>query len=189
MADRRRLRDPDLLEALDLKRRTAFHDRVWRAVHEKRIPLDPSRAGGRWDLGAVDVLYTSLGAEGAIVEIEYYLNLQPVFPSKMHHACYEIDVRLSSVMHIESIDELVRLGVDRARYAERLYERTAEIGDAAAFLGCDGLVVPSARSNALNLVIFMEAVEPGNLNVIGAPVPIDWIERRAKAGRTRKSPP
>jgi RES domain-containing protein len=187
MVDRRRLRDPDLLEALDSKPRSEFQGRVWRAVHERRNPLDPSRAGGRWDLGVVDVLYTSLAAEGAIAEIEYYLNLQPVFPSKMRHACYEIKVRLSSVIHIESVDELVALGVDRARYTERLYERTAEIGDAAAFLGCDGLVVPSARSIALNLVIFMEGVEPGNLNVIDPPVPIDW-QRRARTDRTRKLP-
>ncbi len=188
MADRRRLRDLDLLEALDVKPRREFHDRVWRAVHERRSPLDPSRAGGRWDLGAVDVLYTSLVAEGAIAEIEYYLNLQPVFPSRMQHAYYEIDVRLSSVMHIESIDELVALGVDRVRYTERLYERTAEIGDAAAFLGCDGIIVPSARAKALNLVVFMEGVDPGNLNVIGPPMPIDWLKRRENAAQTRKPP-
>ncbi len=108
----------------------------------------PSRAGGRWDLGAVDVLYTSLVAEGAIAEVEYYLNLQLVFPSKIRYAVHQIDVQLSSVIRMESIEELVELGVDRARYAERLYERTAEIGDAAAFLGCDGLIVPRARSKA-----------------------------------------
>nr|WP_050756123.1 RES family NAD+ phosphorylase [Nitrococcus mobilis] len=36
------------------------------------------------------------------------------------------------------------------------YRRTQEIGAAVAFLGCDGLLVPSARWNAENLVLFSE---------------------------------
>jgi RES domain-containing protein len=178
MAAGRRLRDPQLLEALDAKARSEFHGRVWRVVHERRSPLDPSRAGGRWDLGTVDVLYTSLVAEGAIAEVEYFLNLQPVFPSRMRHTCHEIEVHLFSVLRIETVDELATLGIDRSRYSERLYERTAEIGDAAAFLAYDGLIVPSARADALNLVIFVDAVDPANIDVVGPAAAVDWVARR-----------
>jgi hypothetical protein len=34
------------------------------------------------------------------------------------------------------------------------YARTQAIGDAAYFLGFDGLIVPSARSRFLNFVLF-----------------------------------
>lgn len=165
---------------MDSKPRLRYNGRVWRVVHEKRSPLDPSRAGGRWDLGLTDVLYTSLTTEGAIAEVEYYLGLQPVFPSKMRHHSHEIELSLSNVIRIETVAELVTLGVDRDRYRERLYERTGEIGDAAAFLGCDGLIVPSARADSLNLVVFVEGVEPQNIRLIGDAVRVDWQERRRR---------
>ncbi len=173
MAVRRRIRDLDLVDAIDRFERTRFQGQAWRVVSHGRDPLDASRAGGRWDLGSTDVLYTSLEPHGAIAELAYYMSLLPVKPSRKTYVCHEISVNLSSVIRIETIDRLVDLGVDRARYHERLYERTAEIGDAAAFLGCDGLIVPSARSKAFNLMIFVEAVDVVNVSATGTSMAVD----------------
>ena len=41
------------------------------------------------------------------------------------------------------------------RYESVNYHRTQEIGAAVAFLGCDGLMVPSARWDCENLVLFI----------------------------------
>ena len=79
----RRARDPELLDALDAHKRTTFTGIVWRVAREGRNPLEPSHAGGRWDLGGndgYDVLYTALEPDGAIAEVAYHRSLQPVVP-------------------------------------------------------------------------------------------------------------
>jgi hypothetical protein len=43
-----------------------------------------------------------------------------------------------------------------ARFGERDYSRTQQIGAALAFLGLDGLIAPSARWPCDNLVIFSD---------------------------------
>jgi hypothetical protein len=179
----RRARDPELIDALDARARTSFEGTIWRVVRQGRDPLEPSRAGGLWDLGGSDVLYTSMESDCAIAEVEYHLSLQPVFPSLIRSGCHEVRVRVSQVIRLETISELVELGVDGARYREPLYERTREIGDAAAFLGCDALIVPSARWDCLNVVLFLEAPDPGNIETLRGPVSIDW-----KAWRTKHPP-
>jgi hypothetical protein len=50
--------------------------------------------------------------------------------------------------------DLESLGVDTAKYGERDYGRTQDIGAALAFLGLDGLIAPSARWACDNLTIF-----------------------------------
>jgi len=69
---------------------------------------------------------------------------------------------------------LAGLGVDIDRYRSREYGRTQEIADAALFLGFSGLVVPSARWDCPNLVVFTEKIEPGQLTLVGSPNRVDW---------------
>jgi hypothetical protein len=52
--------------------------------------------------------------------------------------------------------DLEALGVDLARYGERDYSRTQEIGSTLAWLGVDGLLAPSARWDCDNLMIFTD---------------------------------
>ena len=68
---------------------------------------------------------------------------------------HKIEVETRKTITIKDLDELAALGVDVARYNERIYDRTQQIGDAANFLGRDGLIVPSARWNCLNLVLLV----------------------------------
>jgi hypothetical protein len=50
--------------------------------------------------------------------------------------------------------DLVTLGVLLEEYATLNYRVTQKIGAAVAFLGCDGLVAPSARWPCENLMLF-----------------------------------
>ena len=43
-----------------------------------------------------------------------------------------------------------------AGYDAPNYERTQQIGAAAAFIDCDGLIVPSARWSCNNLILFTD---------------------------------
>ncbi len=143
-----------------------------------RNPLEPSRIGGRWDLGdardGYDVLYTTMDPDGAIAEVEYHLSQQPVFPSRTRRSLHTIRARASTVITLKTIDDLIALGVERTRYREPLYERTEEIGDAVAFLACDALIVSSALWSGLNVVLFLGALDSEALKLIGKSVPIDW---------------
>jgi hypothetical protein len=125
---------------------------------------------------------------GAIAEVEYHLSRQPVFPSRIRSVHYTIRVSASSVIRLETVDELVELGVDISRYKEPLYDRTREIGDAAAFLGCDALIVPSARWNCLNVVLFLEEIKPENIAQVSGPNAIDWKAWRSKHVSGKRPP-
>ncbi len=155
-------RDPQLLDALDARPLQSFQGHVWRVVRVGRNPVEPSKAGGRWDRRGFDVLYTALEEDGAIAELDYHLRLQPVFPSKYRAEVHELAVATERALYFTSLDELVPLGVDPARYREPLYSLSQEIGDAAAFLGVAALVVPNARWACQNAVLMLDA-EPARL--------------------------
>lgn len=50
--------------------------------------------------------------------------------------------------------DLLSLGVVWADYPTLNYVKTQQIGAAVAFLGCDGLIAPSARWACENLMLF-----------------------------------
>ena len=58
-----------LLDAIEAETPIGFSGQVWRVVTDGFDPLRPSRAGGRWDDGSFDVLYTSASRDGALAEI------------------------------------------------------------------------------------------------------------------------
>jgi RES domain-containing protein len=158
MDDGRKARDLELLDAIDKLQRTDFEGLVWRVVRKTRDVLQASRVGARWDPGTFDVLYTSLDRNGALEEVYFHLSRQPVFPS-IPFQIHRIRVNAKNILRLDQMSVLQQLGVDIANYATMHYARTQAIADAAFFLGFEGLLVPSARSSFLNLVLFADHVE------------------------------
>lgn len=162
-----RVRDSALLDAIQTLDPIEFDGPTWRVVREGRDPLLASRTGGRWDDGTFDVLYTSETREGAIAETRYYLMKgQPVIPSKPRYVLHELRLHLQRAMRLVDLDALQSLGVNTAQYGtaqysqrQMEYPRTQEVGEAAHFLGFDGLVVPNARYDCLNIVLFDDVCE------------------------------
>jgi RES domain len=181
----RRARDIELLDALDALPRVPFEGTVWRAVREGRDPLQGHPSGGRWDPGTFDVLYTSMEPDGAIAEIHFHLSRQPVFPSRLAFGLHEIAVPTTKTLRFVDLSALAPLGVDAAQYGDVLYGRTQAIGDAADFLGFDGLIAPNARWPCENLVIFTDRLAPVDLEVL-AVATIDWAARRKASRRQRR---
>jgi len=74
-------------------------------------------------------------------------------------------------------EDLNKAGVDADNYRKPNFFKTQEIGDAAWFLGYDGLIVPSARWDCENLVIFMDKVSSPEaaISVISSEE-VDWIQ-------------
>jgi RES domain-containing protein len=173
----RRARDLDLLDLLDAHQGVAFEGDVWRIVREGRDALQGYPAAARWDPGTFDVLYTSVEREGALAEIYFHLTRQPVFPSKIRSVLHRIAVRTERTLRLADLAALEELGVSRENYASLSYDRTQEIGDAAAFLGFDGILAPSARWPCQNLVLFVDSLAPHDLTVVESE-DVDWIAWR-----------
>ena len=180
----RRARDLDLLDALDAHAGVSFEGEVWRIVREERDVLQGYPAGARWDPGTFDVLYTSLQREGALEEIHFHLSRQPVFPSKVRSVLHRISVRTERTLELVDLAAVEKLGVSVEDYGKLCYGRTQEISDAAAFLGFDGILVPSARWSCQNLVIFCDRFAPEDLTVVES-TPVDWNAWRALRAQLR----
>ena len=186
MSSARPVRDSRLLDAVEALPHAPFEGRAWRVVREGRDTAQCSAVGGRWDDRTFDVLYPSTAADGAMSEMYFHLSRgQPVIPSQVRYRLYELRVTLRQCVHAASLDILASLGLKTATfgqmsYTERQqeYPRTQEIAEAAHFHGRDGMLVPSARSEHANLVVFCGPAGPEAVEVLEDKGIIDWAAWR-----------
>ena len=179
-----RRHDRALLDALESQLPEAFSGGVWRVTAKGRDALRGSTAGGRWSPpGEFEVLYTSLARTGALTEIGYRLSLEPVWPSRLEHEIHHIAAHTSNSLRFADVSALSTLGVDIRRYATFDYSITQAIAAAVFFLDFDGLIVPSARSPDLNLVIFTEKLGIGERLKLEASELVNWSAWRAQRER------
>lgn len=188
-----RRRDSRLLDALEAIGPTRFEGPVWRTVAEGRSPLVCSASGGLWDDGSFEVLYTSLAREGSLAEMYFHLRRgQPVFPSRVRYRLFELTVAMSSALKLVDLRALAALGIDPQRYGSlswvqrtEEYPRTQDIAEAAHFLEFDGMLVPSARWDTLNAIVFCDRCAPGQVMVQCDHGLIDWVA--VEAGMASRS--
>jgi RES domain-containing protein len=175
-----RQHDRELLDILELRPSESFTGETWRVTVKGRDALRASTAGGRWSPpGEFEVLYTSLARAGALAEIGYRLSLEPVWPSRLEHELHRITARTTTSLRFADVSSLSTLGVDVRRFGKFEYSTTQAIAAAAFFLDFDGLIVPSARSTELNLVIFTEKLDVSERLKVDASEPVDWSAWRA----------
>lgn len=165
--------DPELTEILSQLNTIQFDDDVFRATAQIIDPLVPTRNGGRWiPRDECPVLYTSCEREGALAEISYHLAQHTPLPSKPI-SLHNISITTQRAVRL-IIADLEQLGVEKGMYDTVNYQKTQQIGSAVNFLGYDGLIVPSARWNCENLVIFSDNHSLENdLKVLDSEV-VDW---------------
>jgi len=118
-------------------------------------PERENRRGARWNPPEVAAIYTSLARSVALAEADYHIALQPVRP-RARRVLYRIGISLANVLDLSSFDAIEALSVARATFESMDYSSSQVVGGAAAFLGHDGILVPSARAAGVNLVIFPE---------------------------------
>lgn len=174
MTRQHRTHDDRLLDALEAIEGVPYAGPMWRVVREGRSVTDGSRGAGRWNPSDLSVLYGTDSADGAIAEINFHLTQgQPIFPSRMAHTLYELSVTTHRTLIFGDLTVLATLGVEVERYRELLYARTQEIASAAAFLGFDGLIAPSARWDCRTIVLFLSAIDTDDLVEIER-TSVDW---------------
>lgn len=181
-----------LLDAIEAEIPVSFEAELWRVVSDGRDPLQPGRAGGRWDDGTFDALYTSTERDGAIAEAWFHAARgQPIPPSKPCKRVHRIEARFARVLDLSGDGRLASLGLDMSRYGRLSYvERggeyptTQQIGEVAFFYEYEAIVVPSARWPASSIVILTENARATELSA-DAGEPVDLAEWRAATKKTR----
>jgi hypothetical protein len=177
-----RARDNKLIDALERISPVQFEGTIWRVVREGHDVLTPSAAGGRWDDGTFEVLYTSQAADGAAAELYFHLSRgQPVIPSKITHRLYQLNATIRRALSFADLTAIAKLGVDTARYGalsynerQQEYPRTQEVAETAHFLGFDAVVAPNARWGCMNVILFSDRIRPEACEVALDHGPIDW---------------
>ena len=150
--------DPELLSAVDALDSSKYEGEVWRVTWAARDPLAGNAASGRWSPdGRFEALYTSLESNGALSEAYYHLSRAPVMSSS-HMRINRLQVSLESVLSLNS-NQLKALGIDEPLASKIDIARSQEIGDAAYMMDYQGLIVPSARWNCNNLMVFMDRID------------------------------
>lgn len=125
-------------------------------------------------------------ADGALAEMCFHLGKgQPVFPSRVVYRLFELDVSLAACVTLQDMDALTALRVKANTFGHLSYEerqgeypRTQEVGEAAHFHGRAGLLVPSARSDHLNLVVLCDVAGPGAVEERRDHGIVDWARWR-----------
>jgi hypothetical protein len=182
MPPSKRVHDRAILDALDALDPKPFEGTVWRIARKDREPLRGSSTHGRWSPnGEFEVLYTSLERDGALAEVGHRLSLEPVWPSLIQHEIHRIEVRTEKTLHVPDLATLQTLGIDVTKYQGFDYEATQALTAAAHFLAFDSLLVPSARAECCNLVMFLDHVAESGLMEVRESSPVDWtIWRKAR---------
>ena len=179
------IHDTDLLDRLEALPVEHYAGNAFRATRQTLDPLVSSTNGGRWmPKGAASVLYTSLSREGALAEIAFYwsqLNPRPSKPAMLH------TLRVSAKRTLKFVRaDLRSLGVSNSEYSTINPQRTQEIGAAVEFLGCHGLIAPSARWNCDHLILFPDRMDADSILEFVDSEIVDWIKWAANTGLTDK---
>ncbi|WP_299211266.1 RES family NAD+ phosphorylase [uncultured Tateyamaria sp.] len=184
MSPRRSSHDVALLDALSELPEVPFEGNFWRVVNGVRSPLDGSKGAGRWNVRENEVLYCALEKDGALSEIYFHINRQQsVFPSRLTSTVHKLKATFGRTLDLSDIDLLSRIGVDPGRYTEILYDQTQKIGEAVNFLGFEAVLVPNARHNSINLVVFPQNCDLDEISQVEANQ-IDWTAWRSSQKNT-----
>jgi RES domain-containing protein len=152
--------DPALLDALE-----RFDGRPWiGAVHRHVLGTNPpDRAnvrGGRWNPPGVSALYVSLDRATAEAEGSRILEVQSV-PPRVNRSIYELNITLENAIELSTAADLAAVGLSEDDLRGDDFEACQRVGGAVAWIGHDGLLVPSARlDGGQNLVIFTANLGP-----------------------------
>lgn len=144
---------PELLDALQSAPAGPLETAAWRHMFGTRAPDQENTRGARWNLPGVAAIYLSLARHGAIAEGDHAIAVQPLRP-RGRRVIYLVELTLANVLDLSDAAVLQRVGLTEEDLAGDDHTACQEVGAATDWLEHDGLLAPSARSDALNLVIY-----------------------------------
>jgi RES domain-containing protein len=139
----------------------AWSGRIYRVMLNDYPPDRENIQGARWNPPDVAAIYACFEPAVCIAEVEYNLARQPR-PVKrdLRKTLYEIEVTLAAAVDLtELLPNLDKIGIGPAQLFADDMKASQDIGRLITWFGFDGLIVPSARFEGKNLVIY-----PGRTN-------------------------
>jgi len=165
--------DPELVERVDALGSTSFEGHAYRHMGPGYPPLSGEGArisGGRWNPpGSFPALY--MGLDVPTVMAEFYRaaqrHLRPpqdLLPRRL----YQYEIHLAAVLDLRPPMSRDAAGVsDRDLRGDDL-RRCQAVGEAAHYLGLEGLLAPSAVGQGDVLVVFYSRLRAGSsVEVVG----------------------
>lgn len=152
--------EQEVLDALEKLNQEAWEGEVWRFVARGRNPLLANRTGARWSPPGTAALYTSLERGTVLAELDHLRNLQTPPVRRSAFRLYRVRVQVESILILTNQAVLGTLGLDEQQVASDDMNACQSVGGAAAWLGRDAILVPSARADGSNLVVFVDNQQP-----------------------------
>jgi len=169
----RKVLDPELLDFIDALVGESYNDIAWRVTWANRDPIAGNSGGGRWSPdGSFEALYMSLEQNGAIAEVYHHLSRAPVFSSS-HVLINQLKLSLNNVLRLD-MEQLRLLGIEDPLASRIDYDRSQSIGETAHMLDYEGLIVPSARWECMNLVLFLDRIDLNTQLAVITATDINW---------------
>ncbi len=148
------IHDPALLDALERFDTERWAGRVYRHMLGSAPPELVNERGARWNPPGTSALYTSLAEKTAKSEGDHVIAMQPV-PPRATRTIYELDVSIENLLDLTDAGRLADIRITEEDFGSIAWEPCQRVGGAVAWLGHDGLLIPSVRdSGGSNLVIF-----------------------------------
>jgi len=144
---------PELLSAVEAAPNNPLHTSAWRHMFGSSAPDRENNRGARWNPAGVSAIYLSTERDGAIAEGDHAIAVQPLRPIA-RRTLYLVELTLVRVVDLSERSALATVGLTPDDIADDDLTACQEVGAAVEWLGNDGLLVPSARSDATNLVVF-----------------------------------
>lgn len=158
--------DPKLIELLDGLPRTTFDGEAFRHTGPDYHPLatEGSRIrGGRWNPpDSFSVLYLALDPQTTAAELRRFAHRQAMpVASMLPRTLHTLRVSLGVVLDLRPQDVLESLGISEAINGDDM-QPTQAVGEAAHYLGIEGLLAPSATSVGDVLPVFFDRLGAGS---------------------------
>lgn len=148
------IHDPALLDAIESLGSEALDNvTVWRHMFNDYPPELSNTRGARWNPAGLSAIYTSQDRDTAIAEGQHAIDSQPLRPNARRFV-YELRVSARKALRI-NVSDFPALRLDLTDLQSSDFTACQRLGAHAAFLEYDALIVPSARADGSNIVIFV----------------------------------
>ena len=177
--------DEDLVQRVDDLGSTAWSGTTYRYTTPKRDPLSGTGArlfGGRWNpRGAFAAIYLARSVAACLAELERSAELTSIPVSDALRAgrtLHTLQVRDVAVLDLTSEDNQSAIGLGVDDIADDDWTACQAVGQAADFLGYQGVLAPSATGTGLVLAAFEARLAHGQLEVTSSqPLTEELLER------------
>jgi RES domain-containing protein len=130
---------------------------VWRAVVGQTNPLRPNQRGARWNPADEEALYCSLTESCARAELAHVLSKQYP-PVTKERKVYRMEIGLQRVLDLSDRSVLALFADGDDLFGDNQLP-AQRIGRAVVVLECAAILVPSARCEGSNLVLYTNRLD------------------------------